>query len=100
GQAAHPQSIQVDTERHTDRSDEHTVAETADAITRRIELELERAPEDLDGRRGVDRVEGAEPIEHGLDPARRDLLERRPRVTPGFVAEEPAHDPVRELSQA
>ena len=82
GQAAHPQPVEVDAEGHAHRPDEHAVAQAADPIARGVELELERAPEHLDRRPGIDRVEGAEPVEHRFDPTGRDLFERRPTRAP------------------
>ena len=80
GQPADPQAVEVDAQGHPDRSDEHAVAEAADAVARRVELELERSAEHVDRRRRIDGVERAEPVEYRFDAPRRDLLERRPAL--------------------
>ena len=78
GQPAHPHPVELDAERERRRPDEHTLAQPADAIARRVELERERSAEHLERRARLDRVEPAEPVDRGVDPARRLLLERRP----------------------
>ena len=68
GETADPQPIEIDAERHPHRPDEHPLTEPTHAVTRGIELELERAPEDVDGRCRIDRIERAEPVEDGSRP--------------------------------
>ena len=101
GHAEHDDDVEVLAEGEADRADEHAVAQAPDAPEVGVELELERAPEALDGRPGIDGVEAARggrgrPAPCPPPPA-------RPRATsePAPVAAEVAlHEVVPERGQS
>ena len=95
GQTAHPQPVELDAECERRGTHEHALTEPADAIAGGVELERERPAEHFERRVRLDRIEIAEPVDRGLDPAGRLLLECRPLrtaiVTPDPAGDEPVH---------
>ena len=89
----HEHAVEVEAETESDMPHEDSVAETADATQIGVELELERAAEDVEAGRRLDRVEPGEAFERGLHLVGRALLRLGPLRTPRVVGEEVVHDP-------
>jgi hypothetical protein len=67
GETAHVDTVELEPEAERDVTHQHAVAEAAHPAEVGVELEFQRAPEDVDGRFGLDRVEPGEALQRGLD---------------------------------
>ena len=94
GQPAHPEAIELDTEREGGRPDEHAFTEASDPIPGSIQFEPQRSPEHFERRGRVDVVESAEAVDGSLDAASGLLLERRPAGAPVFASDPASDEPV------
>ena len=74
GQADDHHEVEVEAGGEGQRRHQDALAEAAHPAEVGVELEGQRAPEGVEGRRAVDRIEGGEPGEDGVDLLERPLL--------------------------
>ena len=99
GQTAHEDAVEVEPEAQRHVPHQHAVAEPAHSAEVVVELELERAAEDVEPRRGFDRVEAGEALERRLDLVGGLLLGLGPHGAPGVATEVVVHEAARPLGE-
>ncbi len=97
GHAEHDDQVEVEADGVGQRPDEDALAQPADPAEVGVELELERAPEDVERGGLVDGVERGQAVEPGVDGVGRPDLVGRPVLPAGGPAA--ADDPVGERAQ-
>ena len=83
GQAEHHHQVEVEPDAHLDRADQHALAQATDPTQVVVELDLDRAVEDIEGHRILDGVEARRAVGVTARPARLPSAPRDPPSADG-----------------